>query len=334
MSVETEGLEKIGSISHLVQFRWTLGKLSELLGIPKKQIRKAFRILETPEMEAVIELKGRKVSKTFHYGFYKFYQQRKKKRREISAPHPDLRLVFDAIKNWLDFEFYPHENAFGFVRGRNPKIAAGELLEKKHFYSIDIAEAFPSISPAIVEKTLIDLRVDEALAKIIAWFVTTYDQTGRRGLPQGASSSPILLNLVYKPMCEEMELLCKQNAIEWVAYVDDFTFAAKHITPEVKEKILAIPARFGFRIKAEKTKDNFGKTIPHMLGLTIVRGRIHIRRERKNEYRRILYEATHFPSLHSREKVMGIGSAIACVYGDEEEWPGWLLKPWQKYLHG
>lgn len=79
----------------------------------------------------------------------------------------------------------------------------------------------------------------------------------------------------------------------------------------------------------EKKIRNFVNTVPHILGLTIVRGEIHLNHARKNKFRRILYAAAK--DNYSHEHVMGVVAAITQIYGKESNWPGWLLKPWQKY---
>ncbi len=329
MSKETEAPEKLSAVSPQVRFLWTLGVLSGLIGLPKKQIRKAFRILKSAKTTAELFKKGKTVKATFYYGFRIFSLRKKNKEREILQPHPEVQKVYRAVKDWLDSKFSAHDNAYGFVRERNSKKAIQRLLGKKHFFAFDIAQAFPSIKEEYVEKTLARLGIDESVAKSLAWFLTYYYH-GQRRLPQGASASPILLNLVYRPMCEEIDVVCRKNNIFWAVYADDFNFAGEIIVSEVKQELLSIPAKFGFSIKSEKTKDNLGKTIPHALGLTVVNDKIHICRRKKKEYRRIMYAAIRY-GTYSRGEVLGRVNAIRCIYGNENNWPKWLLQPWLEY---
>jgi hypothetical protein len=332
VSAETEKMKIRDADSRHIQFRWMMGKISKLIGVPKKQLRRALKIIKAPRVELETLNKQKKpVRKIFTYGFSKFHVQGKKKKREICEPHPVLQEIYQAIKIWLDENFAYHDKAYGFVRGRNPERAVRTLMGrgKKHFIAFDIARAFPSIEMEMVKKTLVGHELEEPVAEALAWLVTYFDQK-QRCLPQGASSSPALLNLVYKPMCEEIEKICRKKRIRWAVYADDFNFAAGKITAEAKTEILAVPQKFGFTVKEEKNKDNHGKTIPHLLGLTIVERKIHISRRRKKEYRRIFFEALKHEN-HSANKVKGIANAIRCIYGEEKNWPGWLLKPWQEY---
>jgi hypothetical protein len=326
MSIGPGELERLAVVSQQAHFRWMMGKISEVVGVNKKDLRKALEILRTPINEVKLVKNGKLVRKVFRHGFLTFFIPSGKKKREITEPHPDLQKVFVAIKDWLMREFSAHDKAYGFVIGRNCQKGVATLLNSKHFLSFDIAGAFPSVTTKMVEKTLLDLGVERDVAEALAWITTSH----KGCLPQGASSSPPLLNLAFRRMCEEMEKVCQENGISWIIYVDDFNLAAPDISPELKEKLLRIPEKFGFQIKPEKTKDNLGKTIPHLLGLTIVDEKIHIKRKSKKRYRREFFHAIKSDD-YSSHKARGIANAIRCIYGPEENWPGWLRKPWEIY---
>ncbi len=335
MNTEAEELKPLSEISQVAQFQWTLGELSRLFKLTKKQLRAVVKIIEASQSKAKVFKKGKEVEKIFVHGFNNF-MIRGKKNREIFEPHPELQWIFIAVKNWLE-EHSAHEKAFGFVRERNCKKAGESLIveqlplfRNRHFISLDISKAFPSVTDKMVKDMFLGLGVNELVAEALAWLVTCQDKNGQRCLPQGSSCSPIILNLVFKPMCEEFDRVCRtQGIIDWAVYVDDFTFAAPGISEKTKKELLVIPEKFGFKVKDGEIKDNRGKTIPHMLGLTIVDDKIHIRRGRKKEYRRIFHEA--LKGLHSPQKVRGIANSITCIYG--KNWPGWLRKPYTQYLN-
>ena len=329
MFSEKHELQSMKNVSLDVQFSWTIGIMAKLLKTTKKALRKAKRIISAEKFNDQIIIKGSLVQMTFYYGFWSFILKTKKKQRKILAPHPEVQIVFRAIKDMLVKLSPIHENVFGFVKKRNIQMATRSLLGNTHFVSFDIADAFPSITAKMVEKALRKLELDEELIQPLTWLMTYYYNQERR-LPQGSSCSPALLNLVYGPMCQEIDEVCKAYGIRWFVYADDFNFAALEIVPDVKKKLLVIPSKYGFSIKVKKIKDNLGKTIPHMLGLTIVDGKIHIRRCTKKKFRRILYMAWKYET-YSSEQVWGIVAAIRQTYGEEKNWPGWLRKYWTKY---
>lgn len=327
MKKEASVLCPLSVVSDQVRLRWISGAVAELIGIPKKDLKKAFAIVSIPRLKTVILRKGEMVKKTFLYGFMNYTIKEKVKEREILEPHPEVQKVYRKINEWLEKVAPAHDRTFGFVKGRNCKKSAEALealFENGHHFAFDIADAFPSITDEMVRQAFLKLGIEEDMAEVLAWFVT-YAYQGKRRLPQGASSSPLLLNLVYRPMCEEIDNLCRTHGISWSVYADDFNFSAKSIFPETKKMLLEIPSQFGFSIKPKKTKDNLGKTIPHLLGLTIVDGKIHASRKQKNKFRNIFYLAVKYQA-YPPEVVHGIMRYIGHIYGARENWPGWLTK--------
>lgn len=320
-------LRPLSVASKKVRLRWISGGVSQLIGVAKKDLRKAFAIVSAPKLEAEIIRKGFTVKKTFFFGFMNYVIKEKAKERKILEPHPDVQKIYVKIKEWLEKIDQPHDRTFGFVKDRNSKKAVQALkalFSNGHHIAFDIADAFPSITDEMVKNALVQLEVEEGIAEVLAWF-TTYAYQGKRRLPQGASSSPSLLNLVYKPMCQEIDITCRANNIDWSVYADDFNFSAEMISPEIKQTLLAIPNKFGFSIKPKKNKDNLGKTIPHLLGLTIVDSKIHISRKQKKKFRNIFHLAVKYET-YPPEVVHGIMRYIGHIYETKENCPCWLTK--------
>ncbi len=338
-SEKPETLEKyefrsMEDVSLDVQFSWALKALAEKLKTTKKVLRKAWKIIGRVEFEDEIMVKGKSVQETFSHGFRGFTLRKGKKPRKILAPHPIVQKALRAIGKTL-VELRPaHQNAYGFVKKRNTLKATQTLLGNVHYFSFDIADAFPSITKEMVKQSLEKLGINKALIDPLSWLVT-YHYNEQRRLPQGASCSPALLNLVYEPMCCEMDRICQTHNIKWFVYADDFNFASKEIiSPEIKEELLAIPTKSGFSVKPEKTKDNLGKTTPHMLGLTIVgkkHQKIHINHRKKNAYRRIFFMAWKYDDAYPKKYVIGIAMYIRQIYGQEQHWPGWVREYWILY---
>lgn len=331
-------IEALSGVSSGTEMRWIINEISRLIKVPKKHLRQAFKVLRNQRFIGEIE-QQKMVGQTFFYGFRRFSISKKDgTERKILAPHPDVQTIFKAIKHWLEDAALTHKNAYGCVKDRSPKKAAETLLKNrqfpllsnKHFFRFDIEDAFPSVTSEMVAAVFRSFFIHQRLAEVLAEIIT-YEYDGRRRLPQGSSCSPIILNLVYKKMCEEIEEICLEHDLNWVVYVDDFHFAGINISEQVKQELLAVPPKYGFSINSKKTRDNLGKTIPHIIGLTLVDGKIHIKRKAKKEFRRIMY-AMKF-GKYSQEKMNGIaGGAIKQIYGQEEFWPGWLRGPYLKYL--
>jgi hypothetical protein len=323
----------LAEVSFEVRLQWTSGILSRLLGVSKKNLRNALKIVRNPELVTKIKEKGKLVERTFHFGFREFFLTKNRKKRQILAPHPDVQLIFKHVQHWLEDLDVSHSKAFGFVRDKNPKKALEALMDARHFFGIDIADAFPSITLSMVTTALERLHVPEAIVDVLAWLVT-YDYNGQRRLPQGSSCSPLLLNLVYRPMCDEIDETCRHYGVDWNVYGDDFNVASQTIPPDLKNEILSIPAKYGLSINEKKTRDNVqasgGITIPHILGLTIVDGKVHIKRRTKEKIRRIIYAAM-VHDAYSDEQVAGMIGYVRHIYGEKNNWPGNILRIYKQY---
>ena len=326
-------LRPIDGYSLFAQLAWTRKALAIFLGVSRKALVRAQKILLAKKFEDEIMVRGIPTKITFNYGFFSFTKKIKNKRREILAPHPDVQKIFKALGDKLYKPSRMHKKAFGFIRRRSILMATKSLLGNQYFFSFDIASAFPSITEEMIRKTLQRLRIEKYLIDPLVWMVTHYYNQARR-LPQGSSCSPVLMNLVYRPMCDEIDQVCKTAGLSWFVYADDFHFAGNNISPEIKASLLTIPPRYGFSIKKEKSRDNSGKTIPHLLGLTIVDKKIHLKRKTKKKFRYLLYCACRDEASVSPEKIKGVIGSIRQVYGPEKNWPGWLLKDWLKYKQG
>jgi hypothetical protein len=320
----------LSTASEELRLRCCLEGISILTNIPKKHLRRASNLMFEPKTILNSDASKNQEPKIFFYGFSSYIINEKNgKKRQITEPHPEIQFVYKELGKWFSQLSPAHKNAFGFVSERNAKMAVEELtyLFKKggYHFGIDIAEAFPSITDKIISLTLIDLGVEECLAEALAQFVT-YRHKGQRRLPQGSSSSPALLNLVYKPMCQEFEKTCQKYQLQWSIYVDDINFASsKIISRNIQQELLEIPKKFGFRIKSIKIKNNCGTTIPHLLGLTIVDGKLHISRHKKNEIRRKMYAFIKH-GAYSEHIAMGLMMYVQYIYGkDQKKWPNWLL---------
>jgi hypothetical protein len=67
-----------------------------------------------------------------------------------------------------------------------------------------------------------------------------------------------------------------------------------------------------------------------MLGLTIVDGKIEIRRKKKKDFRQIFYFAWKH-NKYPPQVVNGVAAAIRQTYGEEKNWPGYVRKYWLLY---
>ena len=154
-----------------------------------------------------------------------------KKEREILAPKVGLKI----FQHWFAKQvqkavrFEPH--VYGFVPGRSHIDAAAVHCNANWVHSFDIDNFFPSTPDFLVGKAIEDLGYNAESTKLLVSLLCY-----RGVLPQGAPSSPVLSNLVFREFDGELKNLAIQNSINVTRYADDIVFSGKSPPPNDLEK--------------------------------------------------------------------------------------------------
>jgi retron-type reverse transcriptase len=145
------------------------------------------------------------------------------------------------------------DSVFGFVKGRSATMAAARHCGAEWVYSVDIADFFPSTPASRVEASLTQLGYPEHGAELITK-LCCYAGT----LSQGSPASPVLSNLVFREVDDELNSLTKKHCLRYTRYADDIVFSSTGPFPEVlKSEVRAAIESRQWRV-AEK-KERFSK---------------------------------------------------------------------------
>jgi hypothetical protein len=279
--------------------------------------KRIFKLAKEIRLKKTIKVEDFFGDNTYHYG----YLEVKKKKasggtRMIYAPHPDLKELQGSIMEYL-LRFPAHDVAHGFVKGRSYYTCVKEILSAKkdhpHIMFFDVRQAFPSIHQEEISTTLIGLGIEEEVVKRIAFFCT--HQNGF--LPQGAPTSPHILNLVYKNLDEKLVEYCQENGLVYLRYADNFSFLAD--TPYSKTdhlaKIMSITMNSGRRVHPPVVIDDPRQDI-RILGLNIItaQNRIEIPPDMKERFRYILYRASCDAEYY--DEARGVLANLMMIYGE------------------
>lgn len=236
-------------------------------------------------------------------GLYKvFYRQKRNGlKRKICAPTNPLRKIQGEINKRLLASLSPVPSAFGFSGG-NVVNAIQPHLGAKTILSVDISDAFPSISRSAVFRCLLNYFSSHA-SWIIAELATLDEE-----LPQGAPTSPRLFDLVFRELDRQLAELSESIDGESSRYADNILFSVKESSfpRRVRGEILWLIEhqmnRMG-RFEPDRTRRQprmplawhnlkirrLNKGALRLLGLNIIKGKLHNTRAFKGRVRLTIY---------------------------------------------
>ena len=212
----------------------------------------------------------RAVATIDHYSRFQI-PKRSGGRRTISSPKPRLRIAQSFIKTEILDHLTPSVNATGFrpgmsiVNNAEPHVGAALVVR------IDIKDFFPSITFPRVRGYFESIGYNPGIATVLALLCTesprsTVDFQGQRyfvargprGLPQGASTSPGLANLIARGIDGRLNAWAEGRPEVWryTRYADDLIFSSND--PEADVASLLATAKTvisgeGFVINDKKT---------------------------------------------------------------------------------
>ncbi len=221
-----------------------------------------------------------------HYNTFYITKKKKDKKRKIDCPSKELK----AIQRWI---LNKHLNSFpisaranGFIQGRGIKRNAQHHLKKSFILIVDIKDFFPSISQKQVfqalQKHLKDKEFSIKLSK-----VCTY----KKILPQGAPTSPMLSNIVFRDIDDKITKFCNSKLAIYSRYADDLVFSCdtRSSLTEIYLYVREVLTQNGFKINESKTKFLSGKGRIVITGININEGRLTVRKEIKRNLRSNIY---------------------------------------------
>src|SRR3989338_2102992 len=209
---------------------------------------KDLRIELLPNLFGVRDMEFYRVSSNAHF-LYRPIEIKKKSGgvRQIYAPSGRLKFLQRRILSKLLEKVRLPPFVFGGVKGKSIINNASCHLGSKYLLNLDIENFFPSVNWQLVRKLFIDLGCDSSVADVLTRF-TTLDYR----LPQGAPTSPYILNLVLSNLDRRFFLLACSNRLTYSRYFDDITISGGKRLIGLEESFLEILRQEGFTINLKK----------------------------------------------------------------------------------
>ncbi len=160
-----------------------------------------------------------------------------------------------------------------------------EHVGKKYYMRMDIKEFFDSITVDQIYENLQDIVKSIDAIRLILGICTYHG-----GLPQGAVTSPMLSNLVFRRIDQRILKYCQKFDVTYTRYADDLLFSSNNIDFKNKKwfykKIKYILQENGFKSNYSKRRMETEKLC---LGGFVVEQEISLSRKKLNNINKILY---------------------------------------------
>ena len=253
--------------------------------------------------------------------FYKHYEIPKRRggTRPIDEPLPSLK----EIQRWVLGNILVPASSFmvspvakAFMPGKSLRENARFHRGRKKVVALDISDFFPSIGFGAVYGAFEEMGYDKAVAVMLAKLCTF-----RKCLPQGAPTSPMLSNMVFKRLDDHIFHYCRKRGIQYTRYADDLTFSGDDInTNHLVSYVKMLLATRQFVLNEEKTKVMSQGRRQNVTGV-VVNEKLQVPRVYRDKIRQEVYYCIKFGVIGHMRKIVK---------------PNWINTPGQylRYLLG
>lgn len=217
--------------------------------------------------------------------------------RTIYAPKKNLSIIQKKFSMVLALVYANHPNSHGFIKGRSIKTNASKHVQQNYVLNFDLENYFENINFGRVRSMFIyyfgfNNTVSSTLANICCHY--------KGFLPQGASTSPIISNIISYKMDRELSKMAAKNNCIYSRYADDITFSTnresfpkrvaslRNNTISLSNEIQSIVKRNGFLINDSKTRLSNKYERQTVTGIT-VNEKLNVNRKYIRRVRSILH---------------------------------------------
>ncbi len=209
--------------------------------------------------------------------------------RRLYVPCKELRRFQNIIRRNILAKLPVSPYAMAYCRGRHIAQNAQPHVGKRYLLKLDITDFFGSIRFDQVYRAAFHTRYFPAQIGIML----TELCCRKESLPQGASTSPALSNLVMRNFDNNIGRWCKARGIAYTRYCDDMTFSADRPLYDVYLKVKRMLEQEGFDLNEDKTHFITNASRQSVTGLT-VNEKVNVSSAYKRRLRQEIYYALKF----------------------------------------
>lgn len=182
--------------------------------------------------------------------------------RVVFKAEARLALIQKNLLAWIEQYVTFPEYVQGFVRKRSIASNARRHLQSRAVLHADIRDFFGSVRESQVLTAFRTLGCTADVASALTGLTTL---AGR--LPQGASSSPAIANIVLRGLDAELDLLAQTSGCRYSRYSDDITISGDALPGQAE--VAAIIGKHGFAVRNDKCRIQWRGRSQFVTGLTI-----------------------------------------------------------------
>lgn len=208
--------------------------------------------------------------------------------RQLAVPDEALKGVQRSIHRELlaHMPVSPYATAYrcgsGAVRNAARHVGAPEVL------SLDIRRCFDSVRYTAVKETVFPPEQFSEPLRVLLTMLCYY----RDGLPQGAPTSPAILNILLRDFDEALGGWCRARGIVYSRYCDDLTFSGQTLDG-VQARVEEALEPLGFSLHPDKTRLRRDGRRQKVTGLVVNHG-LHVPAEDRRAVRQAIYYCKRF----------------------------------------
>lgn len=264
-----------------------------LIYIQKLTNQKLPVIFEVEHLAAHIGIDYNKLNQMIHSSnaFYRDFDIPKRSGgiRTISAPYPSLLLCQDWIyENILKLSKL-HHCAHAYRPKKSILSNASKHLDSKALLKMDMKNFFPSIPINWVINYFSKLGYSNNVAYSLASLCCLDSR-----LPQGASTSPALSNILLSSFDNRLYKLAKTFNLNYTRYADDLAFSGKYIPHKYIGIVDSIITEFGLIVNSKKTKLIIGDKQKIVTGISVNGKTLALPRKTKRSIKQDIYYIKKF----------------------------------------
>ncbi|MBC3875574.1 retron St85 family RNA-directed DNA polymerase [Undibacterium flavidum] len=260
-------------------------------------------------------------SAPIRYKEYSIPKRQPNKRREVSQPTPEIKLIQRwVVENELN-KFPIHESARAYKK--NVGLIANVLPHKNNRYllKVDFKDFFPSITNHDFRKFMIGTEFsDDDLHDLSQILFKADHKTKTLRLAIGAPSSPLLSNILLYSLDSVIHDHCKEIEVTYTRYADDLSFSTNrpNLLTSLYENLpilISSGTDIHLTVNIEKTVHTSKGNGRRITGLTITeKNEISIGRERKRILNAQVFRfKNNLLSIEDIEKLKGYISFLRSV---------------------